>query len=463
MCSSPRSLVQKRKRSILRYVLSFILISSGGLAFAQVNLVPNHSFEDLTDCDLNFGDVPKAVPWQIVDPINSPDVYNYCSTSGFYVPPAGCQQIDAKDGEGFMGQAHLIAWADEDVYVRLTDTLPWQTDIYVAFSTAPTEKCGFPPVDLCYSNAQSLAFSDFAFQDLSVVLKPDTIITNTKEWTTMRTCYRANGTEDYVLIGDYRTGATTRLDCDTINDQNYTYHYVDEVIVSPFDVVPDTMILCGDEVGQLDATFYDLPISWSDGMQGAVREVDRAGRLIALGDTGNCLLHDTTIVIIIPNEQETFEVDLCEEGTVTLESPVLAVWPNGDTTTTLLVSQPGIYTANLISSCGNRLREYVVEEEDCNIQYFVPNAFSPNRDGINDQLEFFFESEYTFSGELNILDRWGNLLFQMDVDQSMTPIRWNGTFKGKPLGAGIYVWVYQYVSEKDGKRRVIVGDVALLP
>ena len=64
-----------------------------------------------------------------------------------------------------------------------------------------------------------------------------------------------------------------------------------------------------------------------------------------------------------------------------------------------------------------------MNESDCDIDYFVPNIFTPNDDGINDVIEFYFNSEYEFSGELNIYDRWGNVVFQannVDAFNSIT-------------------------------------------
>jgi gliding motility-associated-like protein len=452
-------------QEIIRRGVSCLLFGLLGLAPAngQVNLVPNHSFEEIADCFLEFGDIPKAPPWQVVpEPENSPDLFHYCCTSPFYGLPAGCNQVDPKEGEGMIAQAHNIP-SEERVYVRLTDTLPLNVDIYVSFSTIPEAKCGIPPVFLCYTNTQCLAFSDFAFQNLNVILEPDTIISNTVAWSTLRGCYRANGSEDFVLLGNYRL--QTEVDCDTIGLGNFAYSYFDEIIVSPFDVIPDTLIICDDETLEIDATFYDLPIRWSDGVRGAIRHISDDGRLIALGDTGRCLLRDTTYIVRIPEEQETIPLAICEGEELLLQAPVSAIWPNGDTSSTFLVTQAGTYQATLLTDCDEKVRSYLYEVAPgaCDITYFVPNAFSPNRDGINDQLDFFFASEFTFSGELIILDRWGNLLFQRKVDQSTLPIRWDGTFNGKPLGVGVYVWACQYVSGKDGKTRIVSGDVMVLP
>lgn len=440
-------------------ILMLLMSTFGSCSlFAQINYVPNHSFEDISDCDLNFGDVPKAIPWNIVNfPETSPDLYHYCSTSGFYDIPARCGDITPKDGEGMVGQVSLVS--EERIYVRLTEPLPRDIDIYVSFSTRAQELCGNT---ICHTNTQCLAFSDFAFQDTRLVLAPDTIITNSSEWTTMRTCYRADGTEDLVLIGNYLSAVNEKKICVNIDPLNFAYYFVDEIIVSPFDVVPDTLFLCGDESITLDATFYDLPIRWSDGTQGPVHTITEGGTYTVFGLTGNCLLEDQTIVIKIPDEKETFEVNLCEEANVLLESPLPAIWPNGDTSTTFPVFRPGVYAAELISDCGVRKREYVVTESDCSIQSFVPNVFSPNGDGINDELLFFFESDFNFEGQLKILDRWGNLLFDQAVANNQpTPI-WNGSYRGKPLNTGVFIWALHYTSGEDGKSRTISGSITLL-
>lgn len=65
---------------------------------------------------------------------------------------------------------------------------------------------------------------------------------------------------------------------------------------------------------------------------------------------------------------------------------------------------------------------------------FVPNAFTPNGDGLNDYFTSFGEFEQEF--ELQIYDRWGKLIFQTFTQNP----GWNGEIKGQPVPEGVYVY-----------------------
>lgn len=446
------------------FLTSCIVLILPFSANAQINYVPNPGFEEISDCDLEYGDADKAIPWGIIDPITSPDLFHECSTSSFYDLPVGtCMygEIYPKAGNGMIGMVNIVQ--EERVYARLTDTLPLNIDIYVAFSTMARGICDeSQETTLCYSNTQCLAFSDFAFQSQIVALEPAGIIDNTNEWTQLETCYRANGTEDFVLLGNYRLTSETLTYCPFIDDQNFSYSFIDEVIVAPFDVVPDTLYLCEGEVLNLDATFYEVPISWSDGVTGAIRTIEQGGFYTVRGILADCFLTDRVLVIEIPAGTEEIALDICEGETITLESPFAGTWENGDTNRIRIVSQAGNYKSTLLTPCGERSREYTVATTDCEIRYFVPNAFSPNNDGINDRLQFFFDADFEFTGELNVFDRWGNQLFNAKEVNALSPVTWDGSFRNKDLGAGIFVWTYQYLSARDGKTRTISGDVMLV-
>ena len=73
---------------------------------------------------------------------------------------------------------------------------------------------------------------------------------------------------------------------------------------------------------------------------------------------------------------------------------------------------------------------------------YAPSAFSPNGDGANDYFTLFGGPGAELIEELLIFDRWGNLVFQTnDIPLGQERLGWNGTFNGKPLGAGVFVYM----------------------
>ncbi|MDA9774047.1 gliding motility-associated C-terminal domain-containing protein [Saprospiraceae bacterium] len=100
----------------------------------------------------------------------------------------------------------------------------------------------------------------------------------------------------------------------------------------------------------------------------------------------------------------------------------------------------------------------VINQEDCPI--YIPNAFSPNDDGVNDLFKIYPHS--AFMGEFilfRIYDRWGSNLFEAQ-NFDPTEIGWDGTFNGSKVGSGVYVYFVEYLSE-DGNIEILKGDVTI--
>jgi len=453
----------KYKSIISFFLLCSLFVLTIGKSIAQTNLVPNPSFEDITDCEILFGEASKAIPWNNIDETNifTPDLFHGCAQNSFYNIPAGlCNEVFPRTGDGMIGIVNLIA--EEGIYVRLENNIPQNQDIYVSFSVATNEKCGTPGELICYSNTPCLVFSDIQFQSQKRVLESDTIIYKTDDWTTMQTCYQADGSERNLLIGNFKSAIEELTDCDNIDEFNFSYFYIDDVIVAPFDVVPDTIFLCGDESIEMDASFFNLPISWSDDVDGPTRTIDQPGFYTVSAEIDDCFLNDNFVVIKIEDTPEIQKYTICKGGEITLTTKVPAIWDNEVSSKTRTVDSPGTYQAKLQTTCGERSVIYEVEEIECNIDYYVPNAFSPNEDGLNDQMEFYFNSEQAYSGQLRIFDRWGNLLYEsLEVTNESFPT-WDGTFNGKKINPAVFVWIFKYNILGDKRSRILTGDFVLL-
>ena len=87
---------------------------------------------------------------------------------------------------------------------------------------------------------------------------------------------------------------------------------------------------------------------------------------------------------------------------------------------------------------------------------YAPNAFSPDSDGINDFFKISGQGILDF--QIEIYNRWGQMVYKSD-DLSKG---WNGTFKGKNLPTGSYVYKIKTIKNGNGEELVKTGTVALV-
>lgn len=86
---------------------------------------------------------------------------------------------------------------------------------------------------------------------------------------------------------------------------------------------------------------------------------------------------------------------------------------------------------------------------------YIPNAFSPNGDGMNDFFVPFTGALKTY--HIRIFNRWGEKLFESDNRE----VNWDGTFRGSKVEQGVYIYVINYTGFDD-KAYDTKGTVTLL-
>jgi gliding motility-associated-like protein len=93
---------------------------------------------------------------------------------------------------------------------------------------------------------------------------------------------------------------------------------------------------------------------------------------------------------------------------------------------------------------------------------YVPNAFSPNGDSVNDTFRPYFGNNVDRINEFSIYDRWGNRTYQLiDVDAQDESIGWDGVFRNKLMLPGIYVYQLD-LTLVNGKKETRSGEVYLV-
>lgn len=94
--------------------------------------------------------------------------------------------------------------------------------------------------------------------------------------------------------------------------------------------------------------------------------------------------------------------------------------------------------------------------------FFIPNAFSPNGDGVNDRFSIFPGKGIDSIRALRIFDRWGNMVFERKKCTGPDAgCNWDGTFGGREATAGVYLYslIVDYTDEVSENVR---GQVVLV-
>ncbi|MEO1263299.1 MAG: gliding motility-associated C-terminal domain-containing protein [Bacteroidota bacterium] len=96
--------------------------------------------------------------------------------------------------------------------------------------------------------------------------------------------------------------------------------------------------------------------------------------------------------------------------------------------------------------------------------FFVPNAFSPNNDGFNDDFVLFaYENAVRQFKSIQVYSRKGHVVYEAyNLDPGLAyHFGWNGRFRGKKLNAEVYIWkmTIEYVN---GEEETHYGTVSLM-
>lgn len=129
---------------------------------------------------------------------------------------------------------------------------------------------------------------------------------------------------------------------------------------------------------------------------------------------------------------------------------------NDDHLVTPLVYPPatGTYTLHVVSTvgCGSQTDDVQITVFD---NFHIPNAFTPNDDGKNDQFRVIMLDNYRLV-HLYIYNRWGQLVFSSEGAYN----GWDGTFKGSPQPGGVYTYHLQI--QTPGRKKIIKKGVVFL-
>ncbi len=136
------------------------------------------------------------------------------------------------------------------------------------------------------------------------------------------------------------------------------------------------------------------------------------------------------------------------------------LWSNGsvkpDPEYHIVNAKPGNYSIWLKAEnkCGSVIDSGSVSLSYCACNFYIPNALTPNGDGINDELRVVYDCIDYESFDLRIFDRWGHVVFKaISPDQV-----WDGFVKDRKAGQDLYAWQLSFTSIKDPSNPEVITD-----
>lgn len=136
-------------------------------------------------------------------------------------------------------------------------------------------------------------------------------------------------------------------------------------------------------------------------------------------------------------------------------------WPDGSTTAAFSAAAPGTFSVRVANACQTVTETARVTREFIGRKslFYVPNAFSPNGDEVNDAFRAYPDPEAQITAfSLQVFDRWGGIRFETD--------QWDTAWTGDPaeIGQAVYVWVLRATVSYCGDTVEVLdyGDVVLV-
>lgn len=187
--------------------------------------------------------------------------------------------------------------------------------------------------------------------------------------------------------------------------------------------------------------------TWSNGSTGLQTYFAEGGKyFVTATNYDGCSLTDTFhLEVISPGDSIPIFPDttFCLSEPLVLRTPpgFTATWPNGSDSLYLVEESEAIQLL-IGNGCKDTSYYFQATLENCSCQVVMPDAFTPNGDGLNDIFKPVTECNY-LQYELSIFDRWGKKLFQT----TETGRGFDGNFNGRELSGGVYLYRFSYETE----------------
>lgn len=467
---------------MIRYIfISFLLLLQTNV-IAQ-NLVPNPGFEQMKLCpifnNMNLIDdhIEKfCADWEnvgihkILNSRGGGQYHHECTNDSYCGVPSnlfGFQHVHS-------GKAYAA--------VRFSGTDAWNsTHFYAVKLVKPIKQGKKYTLRMYVSLADS---STSALNNLGILLTtqknymPDTrqfnkpempnrahlysseLISDKDKWTKIEGTIIADSNYEYLTIGNF-------FDFDKITNSDtpkywgIIHYYIDDVSVEETvkHITTKENIICKGTSTTLSAMGADERFFWSLNKSDTLstnQEINyeplSSGFVYLISTNG---IDSSYIQVIDPPIKVVQDsMELCENNSVYInvfQPNAFAYYLNDvQREFEFYINTPASYKIKTVS--GNCFRVDTIEVYSCETNLYIPNAFTPNNDGINDV--FLPKGTQVFNYKLTIYNRWGQSVFQ----STDIAIGWTGN--GAP--ADTYIYTISYENSDGTKKHSKRGSFVLI-
>lgn len=208
---------------------------------------------------------------------------------------------------------------------------------------------------------------------------------------------------------------------------------------------------------------------WDDGSIGPQRVVADSGTYWVQYFDRPCKFYIDTFKISyygLPEQDLGPDLSFCEGDliavnlTANVSQEAAVFWSTGQTTSSITASDTGSYWVNVAVAPCVSVDSMYIGLEHCECFFNMPNAFSPNADGLNDVFMASIETACPMISNysLSIYNRYGQRIYK-----SVSPGQgWDGTLNGRPADVGTYFYEFQFTGGTKGESYYRKGDFVLM-
>lgn len=241
--------------------------------------------------------------------------------------------------------------------------------------------------------------------------------------------------------GTYFVNATSAGGC-----HSYDTVQVIKVFSNPLVTLDHNNKLCAGDTRLLDAGNFASYL-WNDGSSGRTLLISKLGTyFVSVKDDNNCKGSDTTFItniLPLPSGFLPDDTTICSYEKLVINATqgfANYLWSDNTTSTSITVEKAGVYSLEVTddNNCVGK-DSVTVLLKDCMQGFYIPNAFTPNNDGLNDVFKpmiFGNVIHYSFV----VYNRFGQKVFE-STDLSRG---WDGRFNNTDSPADIFVWTCSY-------------------